>query len=133
MAAGSQPRPFTSAERARLDAAMRTAEQTSRAEFSLFVGRSRGDAREFATSLHASLTAPERSVLIMLDPEERLVEVVTGPHVRRTLSDRQTQLAVATMTSHFRDDDLVGGLRAGILQLGEHARPQRTLHAGKPA
>jgi uncharacterized membrane protein YgcG len=121
--------PFSAAERAALDAAIRKAEQLSRAEFSVFVGRAEGDARAFATRLHNSLVAPARSVLIMVDPTARAIEVVTGEFVRRTLSDSEVELAVIAMQTAFAEGDLVGGLRRGIALLADHARSPQTLHA----
>jgi uncharacterized membrane protein YgcG len=121
--------PFSAAERAALDAAIRKAEQLSRAEFSVFVGKAEGDARAFATRLHNSLVAPARSVLIMVDPTARAIEVVTGEFVRRTLSDSEVELAVIAMQTAFAEGDLVGGLRRGIALLADHARSPHTLHA----
>ncbi|MEN8675700.1 DUF5130 family protein [Nocardioides sp.] len=121
---------LTSSERAALDVAIRKAEQLCRAEFSVFLGTSDGDPRDFATSLHNSLVAPARSILIMIDPTARAIEVVTGGHVRRSLADHQVELAIATMSATFAEGDLVGGLRRGIQQLADAARPQNTLHAG---
>ena len=95
----------------------------------MFVGRADGEAHAFATSLHNTLVAPARSVLVMVDPVAHAIEVVVGGYVRRTLTDASVELAVATMTSSFREDDLVGGLRRGIQHLAEHARPENTLHA----
>ena len=126
MAAGD---PFSAAERAALDAAIRKAEQLSRAEFSVFVGKAEGDARAFASRLHNSLVAPARSVLIMVDPTARAIEVVTGAFVRRTLSDSEVELAVIAMQTAFAEGDLVGGLRRGIALLADHARSPQTLHA----
>ena len=121
---------FSSSERAALDACIRKAEQLCRAEFSVFVGESEGaDPHAFATSLHNSLVAPARSILIMVDPGARAIEVVTGAHVRRNLSDHQADLAIATMAATFADGDLVDGLRRGIQQLADSARPQNTLHS----
>ena len=125
MAAGD---PFSATERAALDAAIRKAEQLSRAEFSVFVGKAEGEARAFATRLHNSLVAPARSVLIMVDPTARAIEVVTGQFVRRTLSDSEVELAVIAMQTAFAEGDLVGGLRRGIQMLAEHARAPHTLH-----
>ena len=120
MAAGDR---FSDAERARLDAAIRAAEQVCRAEFSIYVGSTQGEQpRRFATSLHNSLVAPSRSIVIMVDPDQRAVEVVTGGHVRRTLTDERAQEAVAAMTHRFADDELVEGLTAGIRELAEGAR-----------
>ena len=121
---------FSSAERYALDETIRKAEQQSRVEFSLFVGSAEGDPRAFATQLHNSLVAPARSILIMVDPDARALEIVTGGYVRRTLTDNEVELTALQMQSSFAEGDLVGGLKRGIAMLAEHARPQNTLHAG---
>ena len=126
MAAGDR---FTASERVALDETIRKAERLSRVEFSVFVGHAEGDPRAFALSLHAALAAPARSILVMVDPDARALEVVTGGAVRRTLRDQQVELAVAAMQSLFAAGDLVGGLRRGIQMLAEHARAPLTLHA----
>ncbi|NYD58159.1 putative membrane protein YgcG [Nocardioides marinisabuli] len=121
--------PFSSAEHAALDATIRRAEQLCRMEISVFVGNAEGEPRAFATSLHNTLVAPSRSILIMVDPTQRFLEIVTGGFVRRTLSDREVELAALHMQQDFAAGDLAGGLRRGIEMLAEHARPPRTLHA----
>lgn len=128
MAAGD---PFSAADRVALDDAIRKAEQLSRAEFSVFVGKAEGEPRRFATQLHNSLVAPARSVLIMIDLEARAIEVVTGAHVRRTLTDNEVELAIIAMQTAFAEGDLVGGLRRGIALLADHARSPQTLHASQ--
>jgi len=120
---------FSSAERFALDQAIRKAETLSRFEFSLFVGNAEGDPRAFATQLHNSLVAPSRSILIMVDPTARALEIVTGGTVRRTLSDKEVELTAAQMQSSFAEGDLVGGLKRGIAMLADHARAPQTLHA----
>ena len=119
---------FNSAERFQIDEAIRHAEQDSRFEFSVFVGRIDGEPHAFATQLHNSLVAPSRSILIMLDPSARALEIVTGGVVRRSLSDQEVELAALQMQSLFAQGDLVGGLRRGIQMLAEHARAPETLH-----
>ena len=121
--------PFSSSERFALDDAIRKAEQLCRAEFSVFVGKATGEPREFATRLHNSLVAPARSILIMVDPEQRATEIVTGGYVRRTLTDSEVELAVLAMQTDFAAGDLVGGLKRGITMLAAHARAPQTLHA----
>ena len=123
---------FNSSERYQVDEAIRQAELVSRYEFSVFVGRTDGEPRAFANRLHASLVAPARSVLIMLDPAARVLEIVTGSEVRRTLSDREVELVALQMQSLFSAGDLVGGLRRGISMLAEHAVGPETLHADQP-
>ena len=120
---------FNSAERFQIDEAIRGAEQTSRFEFSVFVGRSGADPRAFATQLHNSLVAPSRSILILLDPASRVLEIVTGGTVRRNITDQEVELTALQMQSSFANGDLVGGLRRGIQMLADHARAPETLHA----
>src|SRR5215213_11856223 len=121
-------REFTSAERVSLDQAIRAAEQVSRYEFSVFVGTADGNPRRFAERLNAALSTPSRSVLIMVDPTARVIEVVTGAEVRRVLSDREATLAVLEMRTQFAAGELVRGLRRGISMLAMGARAPRTLH-----
>jgi len=123
-------REFTASQRVSLDQTIRAAEQVCRFEFSVFVGTAEGDARSFAERLHASLPTPQRSLLIMVDPTARSLEVVTGSEVRRHLSDREVALAVIEMQSEFAAGELVRGLRRGITMLAMAARAPRTLHAG---
>ena len=120
---------FTAAQRASLDQAIRAAEQVSRLEFSVFVGAAEGDPREYAERLHAALSTPSRSVLVMVDPTARLIEVVTGREVRRVLSDQEVAFAVLEMRTEFAAGDLLKGLRRGISMLAMSARAPRTLHA----
>lgn len=107
---------------------MRAAEQASRYEFSVYVGRAEGEPQAFAKRLHASLVAPPRSILILVDPVARAVEVITGHEVRRNLTDHEVELAVLAMQADFAAGDLVGGLKRGIALLADHARAPQTLH-----
>ena len=125
MAAGD----FTAGDRFEIDRAIRAAEETSRYEFSVFVGEADGDKREYAVGLHGALVAPSRSVLLMVDPVARVIEVVTGSVVRRTLTDHEVQLAILEMQSAFAAGDLVGGIKRGVAMLAQHARAPQTLHA----
>ncbi|GAA1132182.1 DUF5130 family protein [Nocardioides aquiterrae] len=120
---------FNAAERFQIDEAIRKAELVSRFEFSVFVGRVSGEPRAFATQLHNRLVAPPRSILIMLDPAARALEIVTGGLVRRNLTDREVELVALQMQSMFAEGDLVGGLRRGIQELADHAQAPETLHA----
>jgi uncharacterized membrane protein YgcG len=79
--------------------------------------------------MHAVMASPDRSVMIMINPEDRAFEIVTGQVVRRVLTDQQVQLAAMTMRSSFVENDLVGGIVAGVAMLGQAARGPQTLHA----
>jgi hypothetical protein len=119
---------FSSAQQAEIDRAIRGAETSCRFEFSVYVGAVDGDPHRHAQRLHASLSSPDRSVLVLVDPSARAVEVVTGPVVRRSLTDEAVRLAVAGMQSAFAGGDLVGGIKHGVGQLADSARQPLSLH-----
>jgi hypothetical protein len=120
---------FSSDQRYEIDRAIRAAETVCRYEFSVFVGASEAEAGPFSQKLHASLIAPDRSILIMVDPAARLLEIVTGSVVRRVLPDDAVRLAAVAMESAFAEGDLVGGIKRGVTQLADAARQPETLHA----
>jgi uncharacterized membrane protein YgcG len=119
---------FTAAQRVEIDKAIRDAEMLCRYEFSVYVGASEQETRPFAQRLHRALAAPDRSVLVLVDPAARIVEVVTGSEARRDLDDAEVKLAVLAMQGSFAAGDLVRGIVQGVLQLAEHARRPRLLH-----
>jgi uncharacterized membrane protein YgcG len=123
---------FTPSQREWIKRAVHNAETASGLTFSVFVGVSEEDSRAYAERLHRSLTDPDHSILVMCDPEFRRLEIVTGKDARRVLSDLECRLAAAAMQTSFAGGDIVGGLAAGIQQLGEAARQPRTLHASRP-
>lgn len=119
---------FSSAQQHDIDRAIRAAETRSRFEFSVYVGHADREAGPFARGLHGALSAPERSVLVFVDPVERILHIVTGSVVRRSLSDEAVRLAALAMQTSFAEGDLVGGLTRGLAQLGEAAAQPPTLH-----
>jgi hypothetical protein len=120
---------FSADQRYEIDRAIRAAETVCRFEFSVYVGAAEMESGPFAERLHASLIAPARSVLIMVDPAARLLEIVTGSVVRRVLADDAVRLAAVAMESAFAGGDLVGGIKRGVSQLADAARQPDTLHA----
>ena len=119
---------FSTAQEAEIDRAIRGAETTCRFEFSVYVGAVEGDPHAYARRLHATLSSPDRSVLILVDPAGRALEVVTGSVVRRSLPDDSVRLAAAGMQSSFAAGDLVGGIKHGVGQLADSARQPESLH-----
>lgn len=120
---------FTPSERHRIDKAIRDAETVSRVEFSVFVGSSEGETGPFARRLHAALAAPDRSVLIMVDPSARILEIITGAEVRRHLKDSEVRLVAMAMESDFAIGNLADGIVRGLYLLSEHARTHEMRHA----
>ena len=123
---------LTRDELRRLEKAVRNAETFSGLTFSVFVGVAEEDARAYAERLHGALEDPAHTVLVLCDPEFHALEIVTGGEARRWLCDVECGLAVATMQTSFLVGDIIGGLVAGIQQLGEAARHPRTLHTSRP-
>jgi uncharacterized membrane protein YgcG len=119
---------FSPSQRHEIDKAIRDAEQLSRIEFSVYVGHSDGETRQFAERLHAALVAPDRSVLVLVDPAAKRLEIVTGSDAHRALDDAEVKLAVLTMQTAFAAGDLVGGITRGVQQLAEHARRPQLRH-----
>jgi uncharacterized membrane protein YgcG len=119
---------FTPSQLEWIKRAVRNAETVSGLTFSVFIGVSEEDSRAYAERLHKALNDPDHSVLVMCDPEFRKLEIVTGIEARRVLSDLECRLAAAAMQTSFAGGDIVGGLTAGVQQLGEAARQPRMLH-----
>lgn len=114
---------FTAHQRLTISEAIRQAEQRSRMEISVFVGSAEGEnPHAFATQLHNSLVAPSRTVVLMVDPTQRALEIVTGGWVRERISDEQVQGIAAKMSDVLATGDLVGGLIRGIDAIGETAQ-----------
>ena len=93
-------------------------------EYSVYVGTSYGRPRDFARGLHAALAAPAVSVLVLVDPQARCVEIVTGKAVRDRLKDGDVDAVAASMCGQFEGGDFPGGLVQGVLQLAS-ATPRR--------
>jgi uncharacterized membrane protein YgcG len=70
--------------------------------------------------------------VVVVDPTQRRLEIVTGSIAARNLDDRACMLATASMTSAFAAGDLSGGIASGIVLLGEQARHPRSLHLDNP-
>ncbi len=123
---------FTPIERHEIDKAIRDAERLSGRDFYVHVGRSTGDSRRTAWSLHRAVARPANSILIHVDPTARALEVVTGADVRETVDDRHVALAGLSMQTAFEAGDLTRGLLAVIQQLAQLARPVQSLHTDTP-
>ncbi len=92
--------------------------------FSVFVGDAEEDTRTYAERLHAALgESAESSVLILVAPGRRRLEVVTGRLAAARLHDRACGLAALSMASSFAGGDLAGGVIAGVRMLADAAGP----------
>lgn len=114
-------RPFTPRKLIRLDEALTFASRESGITFSVYVGELGEPTRGHAERLHSELPEPNDSVLIVVSPGQRIVEIVTGAESGRRLSDRACALTVLSMNSAFSGGDLIGGLVNGLRMMSDQA------------
>lgn len=119
--------PLSEAQRADLTKVVERARSICGLGFGIYVGPL-AEGRASALAQHAALPDPASAVLVAVDPSARTIEIVTGTYVGIALDTRSCELAVLAMKSCFVADDLVGGLREGVMLLAEHARAPRVLH-----
>jgi hypothetical protein len=115
--------PFTQQQLDEMAHAASATEERVGLRFSVFVGGSDGvEPGAFAERLLSALgdDAP-RSVVILVDPSARRVEVVTGHEASHLLDDRACALAASSMASSLTDGDIVGGVLTGLRLLGDSA------------
>ena len=113
--------PFTTRQLLRLDEALRIADQQTGLTFSVYVGELDEPVREHAERLHRQIDRAATAVLIAVSPNQRVLEIVTGPDARKRISDRDAKLAALSMAASFAGGDLAGGVLNGLDQLSTHA------------
>lgn len=117
--------PFNTRQLLRLDEALRVADRSTGLTFSVYIGDLDEPARGHAEKLHAQLADPDRSVLVAVSPNQRVLEIVTGAVARKRILDRDAKLAALSMVAAFGGGDLAGGVISGLDQLATHAgRPR---------
>jgi Domain of unknown function (DUF5130) len=113
--------PLTTRQLIRVDEALRLADGSTGLVFSVYIGDLEEPVRAHAEKLHGQLADPDRSVLLAVSPNQRLLEIVTGAVARKRILDRDSKLAALSMAAAFGGGDLGGGIVAGLAQLAEHA------------
>lgn len=113
--------PFTTRQLLRLDEALRVADQQTGLTFSVYIGDLEEPTRADAERLHGRLDGATKAVLVAVSPNQRLLEIVTGPEARKRISDRDSKLAALSMAAAFAGGDLAGGVLSGLDQLASHA------------
>jgi uncharacterized membrane protein YgcG len=113
---------FTTDQITEMERVVETARTETGLTFWVYVGGADGDIRDAAETLHAGLGASaDHTVLVMVSPGDKLLEIVTGAAVAKRLSDRSCALAALSMTTSFAGGDLVGGIVTGVRMLAEAA------------
>ncbi len=113
---------FTNDQIRSIERVVETADTETGLTFSVYIGGATGDIRDEAERLHASFGATAgETVLVLVSPGDRLLEIVTGATSSRRVSDRACALAALSMTTSFAGGDLVGGIVTGVRMLAEAA------------
>jgi uncharacterized membrane protein YgcG len=113
---------FTNDQTRDIERVVETANAETGLRFSVYIGGAEGDIRDAAEKLHATFGADAtNTVLVMVSPGDRLLEIVTGEASARRLSDRACALAALSMTTSFAGGDLAGGILTGVRMLAEAA------------
>ena len=107
----------------RVDEALRLADASTGLVFSVYIGDLDEPTRESAETLHGALAEPDRSVLIALSPNQRVLEIVTGSVARRRILDRDCQARRAVDG---------GRLRRGRPRRRHRGRPGPARRARRP-
>ncbi|NLU84000.1 DUF5130 domain-containing protein [Rhodococcus sp. HNM0569] len=106
--------PFTTDQLVRLDDALTDATRATMVRFNIFVGDLEGDPAAAVDELFATTPDVERSVLIAVLPNQRVVEIRSGRAVAGRVTDRVAQLGVTAAVSSFREGDLIDGLVSAL-------------------
>ena len=108
---------------------MTTAHDETGLHFFVQVGLVDGDIRAYALRRHAALGAvAEFGVFVLVEPEARRVEIVTGETAARRLDDRAAGLASLAMATSFAGGDLTGGVVNGVRMMAQAAARPPVLH-----
>ena len=122
---------FSNQQLSELEKTLLTATRNTGAVFTAYVG-ALPQGRDSAIALHGALAGRDRTVLVAVDPEQRVAEVVTGPEIRDVLDDQACRLACLTMTSRFSIGDIAAGVRDGVIVLADHSRALPSMHTNLP-
>jgi uncharacterized membrane protein len=122
--AGEQLKPPTKAEKKRIATAIEQAEGFTGLQLCIYIGKADEDTRAHAESLFVEQGLHARpAVLVLVEPTQRKVEVVTAPEIRARIPDGAAASAISAMTEWFARGRLLEGLHAGIDVLVETAGP----------
>ena len=91
------------------------------------------DTAAWASSVHARMEDPARSVLVAVDAGARAVRIVTGARSARRLPDSELAGVAEVMAHLFATRGLTSGLVAGLQQLGQVAGPPPHAPHARPA
>lgn len=124
--AGEQRTVLSRRDRRAIDVAVGDAELQTGLQFCVYLGPAgEEDPRAQAERLFVQAGLNERpSVLLLVAPDRRRVEIVTAPAIGYRLTDQACVRAIETMTPLFAQGRFVDGLVDGLRRLADEAGPR---------
>ncbi|QCQ91694.1 DUF5130 domain-containing protein [Rhodococcus sp. SGAir0479] len=116
--------PFTTDELVRLDDALTDATRLTRVRFNVFVGDLGENPSAGVDALFPTTPEAERSVLIAVSPNQRVIEVRGGRGVAGRVTDRVAQLGVTAALASFGEGDLIDGLVSALRVMSNAIAPK---------
>jgi uncharacterized membrane protein YgcG len=118
---------LTKADKKRIDAAVADAERLTGIEMCVILGaKAHIDPRtEAERAFHKAGLHERPSVLIVVTPSARTLEIVVAHDLRDRVTDQMCDETVHLMTGLFALGNLAGGLEQGIRHLAERASSPR--------
>jgi uncharacterized membrane protein YgcG len=115
---------LSNADRRRVDAAVKAAEAQTGLQFCVYLGRSATATREQAEAAFVEAGLATRpAVLVLVEPDQHRVEIVTAPDARERLTDEECAQALQEMTPYFARNQFVDGLVIGLGELAGRTGP----------
>lgn len=116
---------FSSRGRGEVQRALQYAGEASGLKFAVVLHDVGGPVRAYAEQVHAEMADPDRSVLVVVDPTARELQIVTGRRSGRRIDDEACAVVAASIGRVIGEGYLVRALVSGLQQLGQIAGPPR--------
>ncbi len=124
---------FSTRGRGEVQRALQYAGEASGLKFAVVVREVDGPLRAYAERVHAGMDDPPRSVLLVLDPAVRGLEIVTGDRARRRIPDASCATVSTAIGRAIGEGGIVRGVVTGLQQLGQIAGPPPRRRLREPA
>ncbi|MCJ0903204.1 DUF5130 domain-containing protein [Rhodococcus sp. ARC_M6] len=106
--------PFETKDLVALDVALTEATRATKVRFNAYIGDLGANPAAGADALFPTTPEAERSVLIAVSPNQRVVEVRSGRVIADRVTDRVAQLGATAAVSSFSEGNLIDGLISAI-------------------
>ncbi|RVW05484.1 DUF5130 domain-containing protein [Rhodococcus xishaensis] len=116
--------PFTTDDLVRIDDALIDATRLTKVRFNIYIGDLGEDPAMGADAVFPTTPEAERSVLIAVSPNQRVIEVRGGSAVANRVTDRVAQLGVTAAVASFTEGNLIDGLVSALRVMSAAIAPR---------